>query len=286
MPGSDSVFAGAVPDIYDRLLVPALFAPFAADLALRVAALEPYRVLEIAAGTGAVTRALAERLPAQARIVATDLNPAMLETAARHGPDPRIRWQQADAMALPFEDGVFDAVICQFGVMFLPDKAQGLREVRRVLVPGGTLMFNVWDRLAVNDFAQATTEALAAVFPSDPPRFMARTPYGYSSLDKLYADVEAAGLADFAAAVVNHTGRMASARELAIGFCQGTPLRGEIEERAPGRLDEVTEAVVPMLKARFGPGTIEGRLRAIMASAVRHDDGPGHRAATFLRGEG
>ncbi|MCB4769527.1 class I SAM-dependent methyltransferase [Ancylobacter sp. Lp-2] len=270
MPGNDSVFAGAIPEIYERLLVPVLFAPFAADLAMRVAALEPYRVLEIAAGTGAVTRALAERLPEQARLVATDLNPAMLEIAAHGIHDPRIDWRQADAMALPFGDGLFDAVVCQFGMMFLPDKLQGFREVRRVLAPGGTLMFNVWDRLATHDFGQAATDALAALFPEDPPRFLERTPHGYHSLDRLYEDVSAAGLVGFTATVVNHVGRATSARDLAVAFCQGTPLRGEIEARAPGRLDEVTNAVAPMLKARFGPGAIEGRMRAIVVSAMRH----------------
>ncbi|GAB4068207.1 class I SAM-dependent methyltransferase [Ancylobacter sonchi] len=270
MPGNDSVFAGAIPDIYERLLVPILFAPFAADLAARVAALEPYRVLETAAGTGAATRAFAERLPAQAHITATDLNPAMLEVAARGIHDPRIDWRQADAMALPFGDGMFDAVICQFGVMFLPDKLQGFREVRRVLAPGGTLIFNVWDRLAANDFGLAVTEALTALFPEDPPLFMERTPHGYSSLDRLHEDVSGAGLTGFTAAVVSHVGRAHSARDLAVAFCQGTPLRGEIEARAPGRLEEVTNAVVPALKARFGPGAIEGRLRAIVVSAMRH----------------
>lgn len=269
MPASDSVFAGAVPDIYERLLVPIIFAPFAADLATQVAALKPGCVLETAAGTGAATCALAERLPARARITATDLNPAMLETAARRSSDPRIEWRQADALALPFEDESFDAVMCQFGAMFFPDKTQGFREMRRVLKPGGTLLFNVWDRIATNAFTQVVTDALAALFPDDPPLFMVRTPHGYFSLDRLYEDVAAAGLADFTASVVSHTGRAGSVRDLAIAFCQGTPLRGEIEVRAPGRLDEVTEAVMPALLDRFGSGPIEGRLRAIVVSAVR-----------------
>ncbi|MBS7545591.1 class I SAM-dependent methyltransferase [Ancylobacter oerskovii] len=269
MPGRDSVFAGAIPDIYERLLVPIIFAPFAIDLAMRAAALEPYRVLEVAAGTGAATRALAERLPAQARLTATDLNPAMLETAARCIHDPRIAWQPADALALPFADGRFDVVICQFGAMFFPDKVRGFGEARRVLVPGGMLLFNVWDRLATSVFTQVVSDALAALFPDDPPGFMARTPHGYASLDQIREDVEAAGLADFAAVVVSRTARATSAGDLAIAFCQGTPLRGEIEARAPGRLEEVTAAVEATLAARFGPGPMEGDMRAIVVSAVR-----------------
>src|SRR3984893_18481776 len=180
MAATDKLFAGMIPEIYDRFLVPLIFESYAGDLAERVAKVKPRDVLETAAGTGALTRAISSRLPAHARIVATDLNQPMLDRAAAKQPgDNRITWQQADALALPFEDQRFDVVACQFGVMFFPDKVQGYREARRVLKPGGHFLFNTWDRIAENEFVGVVTQALAALFPQDPPDFAARTPYGY-----------------------------------------------------------------------------------------------------------
>ena len=179
-PGSDTVFAGSIPEFYDTQLVPLIFEPYATDLARRIAALAPSRVLETAAGTGVVTRALARALPASTELVATDLNQPMLDHAAAIGTARSVAWQKADAMQLPFDDASFDVVACQFGAMFFPDKARAFAEARRVLRPGGTLVFNVWDRIEENEFADVVTGALALVFPADPPRFMARTPHGYS----------------------------------------------------------------------------------------------------------
>jgi ubiquinone/menaquinone biosynthesis C-methylase UbiE len=172
MATTDKLFAGSIPEIYDRFLVPLIFESYARDLAERLAKVEPQDVLETAAGTGVLTRAMASRLPAHVRIVTTDLNQPMLDHAAARLPgETRIAWQQADALALPFADGRFDAVACQFGAMFFPDKVQGYKEARRVLKPGGHFVFNVWDRIEANAFADVVTEALAALFPQDPPRF-------------------------------------------------------------------------------------------------------------------
>ena len=172
MVATDKLFAGSIPEIYDRFMVPLIFEPYAADLADRVASLQPHDVLETAAGTGVLTRALASRLASSTRIVATDLNQPMLDQASRRQDEGTPRWQQADALALPFGDQGFDIVACQFGVMFFPDKAQGYKEARRMLRRGGRFLFNVWDRIEKNEFADVVTEALARVFPSDPPRFM------------------------------------------------------------------------------------------------------------------
>ena len=193
MVATDKVFAGSIPEIYDRLMVPLIFEPYAADLAERVAAVQPKEVLETAAGTGVVTRALASRLPADVRIVATDLNPPMLDQAARRLSDARVEWRQADALALPFEDQSFGAVVCQFGAMFFPDKTQGYREAHRVLKPGGRFFFNVWDRIEANEFADVVTQTLAEMFPDDPPRFMARTPHGYHDEAQIRTELQAAG---------------------------------------------------------------------------------------------
>src|SRR5690349_2607472 len=123
----DTVFAGSIPELYETQLVPLIFEPYAADLARRVAALHPSRVLETAAGTGVVTRAMARLLPAHAELIATDLNQPMLDRAAAVGTERAVRWLQADAMRLPFDDASFDVVVCQFGVMFFPDKAHAFR---------------------------------------------------------------------------------------------------------------------------------------------------------------
>jgi ubiquinone/menaquinone biosynthesis C-methylase UbiE len=261
--GHAAAFTGSVADLYDSLMVPMIFEPYAGDLASRVAALQPTRVLEIAAGTGVVTRALARALPAKVELVATDLNQPMLDRAAAVGTARPVQWRQADAMQLPFGDRSFDVVACQFGVMFFPDKVRAFSEVRRVLRPGGALVFNTWDRLDVNEFAHAVTEALALYFPADPPQFMARTPHGYFEPGAIAADLAGAG---FKASPVVETrterSRAPEASVAAIAYCQGTPMRGEIEARSSGGLADATEACRSAIAARFGAGPIEGRIQA------------------------
>ena len=262
-PGSDTVFAGSIPELYDSHLVPLIFEPYAADLAGRVAALGPSRVLETAAGTGAVTRALARVLPAPAELLATDLNQPMLDRAAAVGTERPVRWQQADAMRLPFDDAGFDVVACQFGVMFFPDKVRAFAEARRVLRRGGALVFNVWDRIVENEFADVVTAALAGLFPADPPRFMARTPHGYFDRDAIARDLGDAG---FAAAprfeTVAARSRAPSARVPAVAYCQGTPLRNEIEARSGAGLAEATSACAAAIAERFGEGPVDGKIQA------------------------
>ena len=268
--GTDRAFAGSIPQLYDRHLVPLIFAPYATDIAARVAARRPSRVLEIAAGTGALTRELARALPADTAIVATDLNPPMLEQAAATGTARPVEWRQADAMELPFPDAAFDIVVCQFGVMFFPDKPIAMAEVRRVLRDGGTFVFNVWDRLEDNEFALVVTDALAALFPDDPPRFMARVPHGYHDPQRIADDLAAGGFvgpANFA--TITATSDARTPRIAAVAYCQGTPLRNEIEQRAAERLEEATDACTAALARRFGAGAIQGRIQALVASVAR-----------------
>jgi SAM-dependent methyltransferase len=266
---TDRVFAGSIPEIYDRYLVPLIFDPYAADLANRVAVTYPRDVLETAAGTGVLTRAIASRLPAYARIIATDLNQPMLNQAnARQSHDGRIEWKQADALALPFEDQCFDAVICQFGVMFFADKIQGYKEARRVLKRGGRFLFNVWDRISENEFADTVVEALTALFPHDPPGFMARTPHGYHDVERIYTELNAVGFVDISIDAVNNTSKAASPLEPAIAYCQGTPLRNEIEARDASGLEDATKKAAEALTHRFGSGAIEGRLRGFVIAAI------------------
>jgi ubiquinone/menaquinone biosynthesis C-methylase UbiE len=269
---SDKLFAGSIPEIYDRYLVPLIFEPYAVNVAARINKIAPSHVLETAAGTGVLTRALAARLPQGARIVATDLNQPMLDYAkARHSGAgrERIEWKQADAQALPFPDQSFDAVACQFGVMFFPDKVQGYKEARRVLKPGGQFIFTVWDKISENDFADTVTQALASVFPDDPPRFLARTPHGYHDETQIRSDLKNAGFANVSVDDVSATSKAASALDPAIGFCQGTPLRNELEARDPARLEDATKQAAIAVADRYGSGAIEGRIRALVISAAR-----------------
>ena len=266
---SDRVFAGSIPELYDRYFVPLIFAPYARDLAARVAATDPQDVLEVAAGTGVVTRAMAAALPASVRMVVTDLNQPMLDRAKSRQAESQIEWKQADALALPFADGSFDVVVCQFGAMFFPDKVQGYREARRVLKPAGRYMFNVWDRIADNEFADVVTDTLAELFPEDPPRFMARTPHGYHDAEQIRSELRAAGFTDISIDVVAHRSKAPSPLEPAIAYCQGSPLRNEIEARDASRLEEATSRAADAIAQRFGSGAVDGRIQALMVSAVR-----------------
>src|SRR5262245_50195779 len=173
---TDTLFAGSIPKIYETHLVPLIFEPYAVDLAQRLLRRRIARVLELAAGTGVATRRLAAALPESVSIVATDLNRTMLDRASAIGTGRPVEWCQADALQLPFGEAAFDAVVCQFGVMFFPDKPKAFAEARRVLRPGGVFVFNVWDRLGENDFADVVTTAVASMYATDPPRFLARIP--------------------------------------------------------------------------------------------------------------
>ena len=268
MAATDKVFSGSIPQLYETLMVPMIFAPYARDLAARIKTLAPRHVLETAAGTGVVTRALAGQLPDEVSITATDLNEPMLAQAQSALPGARVTWRQADALALPFEAASFGVVACQFGAMFFPDRIKGYAEARRVLKPGGRFVFNVWDDIETNEFADVVTQALAGVFASDPPRFLARTPHGYHDRDLIRSDLERAGLTDIAIEAVEHISAAPSPREPAIAYCQGTPLRSEIEARGAPGLEAATDAAADALAKRFGKGAIEGRIRALVISAA------------------
>jgi SAM-dependent methyltransferase len=266
----DDKFADSIPAIYDTYMVPLIFAHYAADLTGRLRERRAGRVLEIAAGTGVVTRALASGLPPETSIVATDLNQAMLDRAAAVGTARAVTWRQADATQLPFPDGAFDAVVCQFGAMFFPDKARAFSEARRVLAPGGAFIFSVWDRIEENEFADVVTTALASVFPDDPPRFMARTPHGYHDTRIVAQDLARGGFtAAPRIATVEARSRAASARDVAIAFCQGTPIRNEIEARDGARLGEATDAAAAAVAARFGGGAVDGKMQAHVVAVAR-----------------
>ena len=266
---SDRSFAGSIPELYDRYMVPLIFEPYAQDLCERVVAMRPADVLELAAGTGVLTRRLAQALPRHAAIVATDLNQPMLDQAQRVGTARPVRWQQADAQHLPFDAASFDVVACQFGVMFFPDKPKAHREARRVLRPGGTFVFSVWDRTEANDFIHVIDGALDALFPDDPPRFMQRGPHGYADRDAIRADLAGGGFVDAEITTLTCRSHAADAHEAALAYCQGTPLRAEIEARGAQALERATEAATQALVQRYGTGPIEGAIQALVVVARR-----------------
>lgn len=268
MSESDKVFTGSIAEVYDTHLVPLIFEQYAADLARRVSAIGPGTALEIAAGSGVVTRAVAPVLGAGRRYVVTDLNAPMLERAASMQPHAElIEWKPADALDLPFDDDSFDLVICQFGVMFFPDRFKAYVEARRVLRPGGSFIFSMWDELEENEFAHAVTQALEEVFPDDPPAFLPRTPYGHYDTDVFRAELEAAGFGDVTIEARDEISAADGPSFPAIAFCYGTPLRSEIAERNGPDLENATEHVTGSIRARFGDGAVEGRIRAFIITA-------------------
>lgn len=263
----DTVFSGSIASIYDRYLGPLIFEPYAQDLAIRLSALKAERVLETACGTGIVTRALLRSLSPSASVVATDLNQPMLDFAAERVSSSRVSWQKADAQALPFPDAAFDAVVCQFGVMFFPDRQKAYREARRVLKTGGHFILNVWDKLEYNEFADIVTVTLSEMFADDPPRFLARTPHGHHDKATVVAELRSAGFVNVAAETLTRRSVSPSCRDAAIGYCQGSPLRNEIEIRDANRLAEATEAVAGKISARFGNGLVDGMIQAHVITA-------------------
>lgn len=269
MASTDNVFSGSIPALYDRYLGPLLFEPYALETAARLADLKAGAVLETASGTGIVTRVLAEQLPAAVDIVATDLNQAMVDFAATKPGLARAKLRQADALALPFEDDSFDAVVCQFGAMFFPDRVRGYREAYRVLRPGGRALIAIWDSLAHNPMTRCVVDAMAVRFPADPPRFLARTPHGHFDQKVIRAELAEAGFDPVTIDVVTLPSRAPSHRDPAIGLCQGTPMRGEIEARAPQGLTAATDAAAAALAREFGEGPIEAPMQAVQIMAQK-----------------
>jgi ubiquinone/menaquinone biosynthesis C-methylase UbiE len=264
-----SRFAGSIPANYDRCLGPHLFIDYAADLAQRAAASKPSRVLELAAGTGLVTRLLRDALPSAADLIASDLNPPMLKIARRKFvKGERIEFQRADATALPFKDEEFDAVVCQFGVMFFPDKARAYREVHRVLMHGGTYYFSVWDSFTFNPFARITQETVGRFFEEDAPIFYT-VPFGYHRIDDIKASLVEAGFEDIAAHVLKIDKSIPKARQFAEGLILGNPIVEEIQTRGTVDVEAIVTVLTAALQDAFGadPGCMP--LQAIVFRACK-----------------
>jgi ubiquinone/menaquinone biosynthesis C-methylase UbiE len=268
VPSPQSTFAGSVPETYDRFMGPIFFEPYADDLVARLPATPRLRVLELACGTGIVTRRLRDRLP-DARILATDLSEAMIAQARlKFTPAEEIEWRQADATSLPLGDQAFDAVVCQFGVMFFPDKPAGFREAYRVLAPGGLVLFNVWDALERNQLSLAVHEALAALFPTDPPDFY-DIPFGFHDPLTISGLLQEAGFEDVQITTVQKPGICQSANDAALALVQGTPVRGQIVARPGVDLAAVTSAAAATIRERFGDDPVRSTLSALVCAGRR-----------------
>ncbi|MBY3413980.1 methyltransferase domain-containing protein [Rhizobium laguerreae] len=260
-------FEEGVANLYDTLLVPILFEPYASELAIVAERLKPGSVLEVAAGTGALTRALRATLDHATELVATDLSQPMIDVGAPSLTMSRTHWMHADAQNLPFAPSMFDLVVCQFGVMFFPDKLKAYGEAARVLRSGGRFLFATWDSLSANDFARYVDECLAGIFRSDPPDFLSRLPYSYFDPHTIKADMFSAGFDSVSCDRIELTS-VAAAHDVAAAFCQGTPLRGEIEKRAPGRILEIVDEVAEQLESRHGVRPCGGMSALVVVGRV------------------
>ena len=268
MADRDAAFVGSIPDNYDRYLGPLFFHHYAATMAARLEVTPGMRVLETACGTGIVTEHLAGRLAGRGTLVATDLNAPMLAYAAAKLSTRAVDWKEADATDLPFEDGAFDAVVCQFGLMFFPDKAAGVREAFRVLEPGGKFLVSVWDSLEDNPVARITHETVSAVFPDDPPQFY-RIPFSLHEAAVVRGLLTSAGFEDVRGERVEGVGVSPSAADAAKGLIEGNPIYQAIMERRPAALADIEAAVAEKLAAALGDRPLRCPLRAIFFSGRR-----------------
>jgi ubiquinone/menaquinone biosynthesis C-methylase UbiE len=261
-------FTGSVPASYDRLMVPLVFRPYAEELARRARQVGPRRILETAAGTGVVTELLRSAAP-EAEIVATDLNQPMLDVAAQRVGSDGVRFVQADAQDLPFGEGEFDLVACQFGAMFFPDRVRGHSEARRVLRPGGRYLLAIWDRIERNPLTDVAQQVLVEMFPDDPPLFMREGPFSYHDPAQIDADLREAGFGSVEIETIELRSRSPSAQEAAKALCYGTPMGVELEDREPGSLDRAFEKVEAAFRRIEGPNGVDAPMSAHVVTAIK-----------------
>lgn len=265
----DAAYVGTIPEHHHREIGPFLFEPYARYTAERIKALGPGRVLETACGTGIVTRRLREVLSDDALLVASDLNPPMLAVARKTvGHAAPVEWTQADLCNLRFADGAFDAVVCQFGLMFAPDKLAAVREARRVLRPGGTFLVTTWAPLERNPIVAVAHHAITLLLAEDPPQHLRRTPFGFGDPEVLADLLHEGGFRDVVVDVLEKAATSPSASELAIGLIEGSPLADEIKARDEARLPAVVSAVARAIARRYGDKPVKARISALVASAV------------------
>lgn len=262
-------FGSDMARFYQDNMVPMVFEPYANHMAIRAAMTKPMELLEVAAGTGVVTRHLAQFLPGFTNIVATDISEAMLNVARYMGA-ARTRWMVADAMALPFPDQAFDTVICQFGMMFFSNRPKAMEEMLRVLRPGGTLIFSVWAAMASNEFVSVVNSAVSELFPGEPMRFFNDVPHGYHDKATIARELREAGFTGAAIFEQIDAASIApSPRHVAVAYCNGTPMSAEINARDPEMMDEAVDRAEAAIAARFGSRIVTGKTLGHFVSVTR-----------------
>jgi SAM-dependent methyltransferase len=265
----NAAFVASIPVNYDRYLGPLFFRGYADEMAALLDVRPGMRVLETACGTGLVTERLVARLAGDGHLVATDLNEPMLAHAATKGlPGDHLEWRQADATKLPFADGSFDAIVCQFGMMFFPDKALGMHEAFRVLKPGGRLHISVWDRLADNPVPRITHETVATFFPKDPPGFYT-VPFSLHDPTVVGGLLAGAGFDEVRWERLDKTGVSPSAADATLGLIDGSPIYLAIVEQRPDALPDIRAGVAKNLASTLGDRPLRAPLRAVFHSARR-----------------
>ena len=248
--------------VRDRCFAPVVLAPFASDLARRLARLTMGPLLEIAADTGVLTQAIASVMSAGMTVVATDSRASWVEYASMRPGTARASWQPADPHALPFADASFGIVASLFAVATMRDRIRAFREVRRVMRPNGRFAFNVPGHIRQNPVAECVQTSLEQQFPADPPVFLPQGLHGYADNETIDDDLTAAGFTDAIYTTVDLPLTADSAADLALGYCLGTDLREDILARTLGRPEPVIDAVVAALRQRFGIGPIQASMRA------------------------
>jgi SAM-dependent methyltransferase len=261
-------FTGSIPQYYDQGLGPIIFADYAADTAQRAAATNPSRVLETAAGTGIVTRKLRDALTAGAHLTATDLNPPMLEIArGKFRAGEQVAFQPADALALPFANNSFDAVVCQFGLMFYPDKPKSFSEAYRVLAPGGRYLLSVWDSHRYNPFGRIAHEVAGRFFPTDPPQFY-NVPFSCHQIDPIKEYLTAVGFGDTDIAVIRQERKIPDIAAFAHAAVHGNPLIDQVRQRGGVDPQRIVDALAQEFRREFGdPGRMS--IQAMIISAMK-----------------
>lgn len=269
MSNQPSAFVGAIPENYDRYLGPVLFEPYAADIVRRLSVPAGGNVLELACGTGIVTRKLRDSLPPETKLTATDLNPAMLAVAQKKfDAYETVEWKDADASNLPFANASFDVVVCQFGLMFIPDKQRAVNEAHRVLKPGGEFLLSVWDSLEQNEIPDIGHKTVARFFSDDPPNFY-QVPFSLCDPSVVNALLTSAGFTDITRSRVTLEAVSPSAADLAQGIVQGNPIIAAINDRDPSLVPIIQAAVAEAIAGACGDHPVRSQMRAFVFSGKR-----------------
>jgi SAM-dependent methyltransferase len=265
MSTTQASFTGSIPAKYDHYLGPLLFEPYAVDLVSRIQPDRIFSVLEVACGTGRVTHHLHRHFSPKVKITATDLNPDMLQVAQSRVPHESIDWLPANMLALPFEDETFDAAVCQFGIMFVPDKAKAFREISRVLKKGGVLYFNTWDKIENNGVAHIASQVVTRYFDNSPPQFYT-IPFSMYQSDQLESLSLGNGFSGVKVDFVRKEGR-GPAHDAAKGFVEGNPIYIEILEKDPDAVETITELIRKEISSTFGGDPITSPMHAWVCEA-------------------